>query len=124
MCRSLQRFTFVVFSLVFMFATLCSTTNAEDKPRLKIVMASPQGFLDDLEYLVVDLAEEKKQWDDNIYPSLDIFLIGVERTAPLRFDICSTMPVQMKSGYRYQPCIPVEAGRKGLKDFSSVTWTP
>ncbi|MCA9026040.1 MAG: hypothetical protein KDA86_12605 [Planctomycetaceae bacterium] len=125
MCRSLQRFTFVVFSLVFTFATLCSTTNAEDKPRLKIVMASPQGFLDDLEYLVVDLAEEKKQWDDNIYPSLDIFLIGVERTAPLRFDILlSDAGEDDKSGYRYQPCIPVEAGRKGLKDFIGNNLNP
>ena len=125
MRRSLPRFTLTTFAVLFGCLILLASTSKAEKPRIKVVMESPQGFIDDLEYLVVDLAEEKKQWDDNLFPSIDIFLIGVDREAPLRFDVLlNDAGPGEEAGYRFQPSIPVEAGRAGLREFITNNLNP
>ena len=90
------------------------------KPRVKLVMASAERVLSDLEWIIAELALEKGQWEQNIFPSLDIFLVGVDRDKPIRFDVQiggeedeSTTP----KGYRFQPGIPVDRNGKGIRDF-------
>ncbi len=125
MRRSFSRFTRVALALLVTGLSVCTSTQAQDKPRIKVIMESPQGFLNDLEYLIVDLAKENKQWVDNIFPSLDIFLIGVDRNQSLRFDVLlSNANPGEAAGYRYQPCIPLVPGRKGLKDFIKDNLNP
>ena len=125
MLRSLPRFTLTTFSVLFALLAATASTSLAEEPRIKVVMESPQGFIDDLKYLVVDLAQEKKQWDDNLFPSIDIFLIGVERNAPLRFDVLlNNAGPDEEAGYRFQPSIPVEAGRRGLKAFIEDNLNP
>lgn len=80
-------------------------------PAARVVagVGSAQSVLDSLEYLVVKLADKKKSWEDNIFPNLDIFLIGVSTDHPIRFD----MVFDPVNGYLTQAIIPTE----NLKDF-------
>jgi len=84
---------------------------ASSVPAARVVagIGSAQKVLDSLEYLVVDLAGKKKSWEDNIFPNLDIFLIGVSTDQPIRFDLVFD-PV---NGYLTQAIIPTA----NLKDF-------
>lgn len=84
---------------------------ADAVPAARVVagMGSAQKVLDSLEYLVVDLAGKKKSWDDNIFPNLDIFLIGVSTEHPIRFDFVFD-PV---NGYLTQAIVPTS----NLKEF-------
>lgn len=80
-------------------------------PAARVVagIGSAQNVLDSLEYMVVKLANKKKSWEDNIFPNLDIFLIGVSIDQPIRFDLVFD-PVH---GYQTQAIIPTA----DLKDF-------
>ncbi len=124
---SLQRILLALFVIGFSAASLA---HAEEKPRveeprIKGLLASPQAVLDDLEFLVVGLAREKKQWVNNIQPSIEIFLLGVDYNKPLRWDILvNNDGPDEKSGYRFQPSIPIDRGGKGLRTFIKKNLVP
>ncbi|WP_437228119.1 hypothetical protein SH661x_000731 [Planctomicrobium sp. SH661] len=84
--------------------------------RVAVGMGSAQNVLDSLEYMVVKLANKKKSWDDNIFPNLDIFLIGVSNEDPIRFDLVFD-PVH---GYQTQAMVPTA----NLKDFRENNLDP
>ena len=91
-----------------------------DKPRIKLVMASAERVLSDLEWIVAKLAREPGQWENSLFPSLDIFLLGVDRNKPIRFDVLigGEDPGAVNPGsYRFQPCIPVDRDGKDLRTF-------
>ncbi|MGE3999662.1 MAG: hypothetical protein AB7I48_05555 [Planctomycetaceae bacterium] len=119
MRQSLPRFAFLLLALsVLGLVPAPSAHAAEAPPRIKMLLSSSQGLIDDLEYLVVDLAQEKKQWEDNILPSIEIFLLGIDYKLPLRWDVLVNNEGQdEKSGYRYQPQIPIDRGGMELQTF-------
>ncbi len=122
MLPSLQRISLALFVIGFSAA---SAAHAEEQPRIKGLLASPQAVLDDLEFLVVDLAKEKKQWEKNVLPSIEIFLLGVDYNKPLRWDILvNNDGPDEKSGYRFQPSIPIDRGGKGLRTFIKENLVP
>ena len=121
---SLQRITLITLTLFVGCLSLGSAAHAEklsqteEKPRIKALLSSPQGLLDDLKYLIVDLAKEKRQWEENIQPTIEIFLFGVDYNKPLRWDVLvNNQGPDETSGYRFQPSIPLEPGPRGLKRF-------
>ncbi len=122
MLPSLQRISLALFVIGF---SVASPARAQDQPRIKGLLASPQAVLDDLEFLVVDLAKEKKQWQQNVLPSIEIFLLGVDYNKPLRWDILvNNDGPDEKSGYRFQPSIPLDRGGKGLRTFIKENLVP
>jgi hypothetical protein len=83
--------------LRFCFATCCvgwilltRPALADDKPapstRITIFLSSADDIIADAEHLVVDLAGEQQQWENNVFPNIDIFLIGVDTSRPIFFD--------------------------------------
>lgn len=105
------------------FACVESAASADDpeiKPRVKLVMSSAERVLEDLEWIIATLAKEQTQWEDNLFPSLDIFLFGIDRDKPIRFDAMiggedgdSTNP----GSYRFAPCLPVDRDGKDIRTF-------
>jgi hypothetical protein len=104
-----------------------SADDAPSKPRVKIYMSSAERVLADLEWIIADLAKEKGQWDNNIFPSLDIFLFGVDRNLPIRFDAMiggEDSGAVNPGSYRYAPCIPIDRGGKDLRTFIKDNLNP
>ena len=61
--------------------------DAADTPtRVVIVLRSADEIVADLKHMTVDLAGEEEKWDDAVFPNIDIFLLGVHREKPIRFD--------------------------------------
>lgn len=58
---------------------------AEDV-RIYSAIQSSQQVLDDLEYVVSKLAGKKDIYQNQVYPNVEIFLIGVDLEHPIRFD--------------------------------------
>jgi len=85
------------------------TLRAEDPPRAVVVVSSADALIADLEHVVADLAGKKKDWEDNVFPNIDIFLIGVDKSQPIRYD--QIMAAQ--GGRREQLIVPIS----DLKDF-------
>lgn len=126
MRRSLPRIMSLALTLsAFWFPAGTAVQAEDDPPRIKLMLSSSQSLIDDLEYLVVDLAQEKKQWGDNILPSIEIFLLGVDYKMPLRWDVLvNNEGPDEKSGYRYQPSIPIDRGGKELVTFIKENLVP
>jgi len=123
--RSLPLFTLVTLALsAGVFLPGSSLRADEEKPRIKVLLTSSQGLIDDLEHLVVDLAKEKQQWVNNIFPSIEVFLLGVDWNKPLRWDVLVNDGQDGKSGYRYQPCIPIDRGGREIRTFIKQNLEP
>lgn len=86
-------------------------TRADDPPapRAVLVIKSANDILEKLQHVIGDLAGKKKEWDANVLPNIEIFLFGVDRSKPVRYD----QIVGDKEGRREQMMVPVE----NLKDF-------
>jgi hypothetical protein len=59
----------------------------ENDDRVVSYLASPDELIADVKHIVVDLANEKKAWEDVVLPNLEIWLFGVERSKPVGLDI-------------------------------------
>ena len=81
---------------------LFATARAED-PRAVVVIKSADALIGDLEHMVVDLAGKDKEWENNVYPNIDIFLFGVDREQPIRYD----QLIGGKTGRRIQMMVPI-----------------
>jgi hypothetical protein len=89
-----------------------TTVRAEDPPRAVIVVSSADALIADLEHIVVDLAGKKKDWEDNVFPNIDIFLIGVDKSQPVRYD----QIMAAEGGRREQLIVPIEKLPDFIKD--------
>ena len=78
---------------------------AQDAPptRVVVVLTSADEIIADLRHMVVDLAGKKKDWDDNVFDNIDIFLIGVDKSQPVRFD----QLIAPDGGQRQQLMVPL-----------------
>lgn len=56
-------------------------------PTVVIMHAGVDRLLEDIEYLVVELAGEKNVWEDKIQPNFEVFLPGVDTKRPIRYDV-------------------------------------
>ena len=66
--------------------TFAPAVCAED-PRVVVVLNSADELIGDLEHICVDLAGKRKAWNNNVLPNIDLFLFGVDRTKPFRYDV-------------------------------------
>lgn len=79
-------------------------------------MGSADLLISELEHIVAKLAERQDSYDNNIFPNIDIFLIGVDTERPIRFD-----PIfSEQHGMELQPVIPILE----LKDFLNDNLDP
>src|SRR5262245_43294137 len=78
---------------------------AEDHPppRAVMVLKSTDDILAKLQHVIADLAGKQKEWENNVFPNIDIFLFGVDKTKPVRYD----QIVGGKDGRREQMMVPI-----------------
>lgn len=80
----------VLFALAALLAAAVPSASAggADPPptRVVFVVSSADAVLADLEHMVVKLGGDQKGWDNNVYPNIDIFLYGVDKSRAVRFD--------------------------------------
>lgn len=85
---------------------------AEDPPRAVVVLRSADALVADLEHIVAKLAGKQKDWDDNVFPNIDIFLLGVDKAQPVRYD----QIIAPEGGRREQLIVPIADIRTFIKD--------
>ncbi len=73
-------------AIVLSLACLRSTSAFDQPTRVTTYVASAQNVLDDLEYMVSELAGEPEIWKEKVFPNIDIFLYGLDPAQPIRFD--------------------------------------
>ncbi len=64
-------------------AGIGSTAWAEEPAKLHAGLRSANGLIQDVEYLTVKLAKQKAVYDKDIFPNIDIFLVGVNPELPV-----------------------------------------
>ncbi|QDU40831.1 hypothetical protein Mal4_51930 [Maioricimonas rarisocia] len=109
------RSTGLVLCLTAAVAFHAVSARADDpaKPaRIVTMLSSADRLIADLNFIVVDLAKESQQWENNIFPNIDIFLIGVDTQLPVGFDVL----FDADTGIRYQPQIPVTDMKSFIQD--------
>lgn len=96
-----------------------SVATAAEKPgRIVAGIASADSLLGDLEYIVSTLAGQKEQWNKNVFPNLEVFLIGVSTDRPVRMDTA----IDAENGKRSIFVIPVE--KANLTEFRDDNIAP
>lgn len=104
--KSIEKFS--VYKPILVATVLCSlivTSAIADDSETRIVagMGSANAVIEELEYMVSELAERVDSYENNIFPNIDIFLIGVDTEKPIRFD-----PIfSEQHGMELQPIIPL-----------------
>ncbi|MFG0297465.1 MAG: hypothetical protein ACF8PG_16275, partial [Maioricimonas sp. JB045] len=109
------RSTGLVLCLTLVMALHAVSARADDgaqPARIVTMLESADRLIADLNFIVVDLAKESQQWENNIFPNIDIFLIGVDPALPVGFDVL----FDADTGIRYQPQIPVTDMKSFIQD--------
>src|SRR5690606_14271852 len=105
--------------LALLCVTAASPVRAEDPPpRVVVVLKSSDALLADLEHVIAGQAGKKKEWENNVLPNIEIFLFGVDRAQPVRYD----QIMGGEGGRREQAIVPVPP--KDLKLFISDNLDP
>lgn len=92
-------------ALLLLLAVAAGPLAAQDSPptRIVVVLKSSDEIIADLEHMVVDLADEEEDWENNVFPNIDIFLIGIDKAQPVRFD----QLIAPDGGQRQQLMVPI-----------------
>lgn len=111
--RTISRLSFMLCALFLVCGRLAPAAGGEAPPtRVVIVVSSADAFLADVEHMVSDLGGDPKGWEKNVFPNIDIFLYGVDRGKPIRFD----QVIDAQSGQRTLFMVPL-VDKTGLNDF-------
>ena len=97
----------LVLSIGFFIPKAVIAENAS-APNISLVQINADGMIADLKYLVLDLANDKKGWN-NLDEILPTFLDGIDKERPMRIDILLGENQQE----RYRLILPIS----DLKDF-------
>lgn len=85
---------------------------AQKPSRIVAGLKSAQQLLDDMEFILVEMADKADSWENNVFPNIDIFLIGVDYENPVRFDVM----LDVERGQYLQAIIPVSDRDEFLQD--------
>lgn len=98
------RFPLVLGVALALVGSLLPADVRADDPRAVVVLKSADSLISDLEHIVADLAGRPNAWADNVFPNIDIFLYGVDREQPIRYD----QIIGGKTGRRAQMMVPID----------------
>ncbi len=102
----LMAFAVIAFSLpVCTFAA----EEAEKENKVTMMIIGADRLLEDVEYMVQDLASRNKIWKEKVEENIELFLEGIDREQPVRIDVF----FDEKSGEFYRPFFPIT----DVKDF-------
>lgn len=86
----LQQMTRLLYCVILVaFASHAVMTPAladDDEIRIVAGLGSADTIIGDLEFMIAELAQRKQSFEDNVFPNIDIFLIGIDPELPIRFD--------------------------------------
>lgn len=80
-------------------------------------VASSDELVNDLKFIVVDLAKENKAWEESVFPNIDVFLFGVDKTQPVGADLI----FDPDAGRRSNIHVPIANRREFLEDNLNAT---
>ncbi|MBL8852121.1 MAG: hypothetical protein JNG89_20780 [Planctomycetaceae bacterium] len=110
------RFPFLCQAAVALLGLISLGNVRAEEPRVVVVVQSAESLLGDLEHMVADLAGRREDWDNSVFPNIDIFLIGVDKTQPVRYD----QIMGAAGGRREQLMVPID----NLDDFINGNLDP
>ncbi len=87
-------------------AGIGSTAWAEEPAKLQAGMRSAKGLIQDMEYLTVKLAKQQAVYDKDIFPNIDVFLVGVNPELPVGGSLLFSS--DSKTGQRKMLQVPVD----------------
>ncbi|MCA8987234.1 MAG: hypothetical protein KDA78_06320, partial [Planctomycetaceae bacterium] len=101
---SFRAISAVLACCVLLMAPACLTAaDGDQENKISFMIISADRLLDDVEYMVDDLADRKKIWNEKIAESIELFLEGVDRKKPVRID----MFFDQETGEYYRPFFPI-----------------
>ncbi len=95
--------------VMFAFSPPAPGADPPREDKITFAITSADGLLEDLEFMVKDLAKKRREWNDDIRPNIELFLEGVDTTKPVRIDLF----FDEKLAEYYRPFFPVS----NLKSF-------
>lgn len=101
-------------ALLTLFARFPAAAQDEAAPptRIVVVLKSSDEVIADLEHMVSDLAGQPEDWENSVYLNIDVFLYGVDKSLPVRFD----QLIDAEGGQRMQMMVPVADLDEFIKD--------
>ncbi|MFV0445993.1 MAG: hypothetical protein ACK5Q5_20645 [Planctomycetaceae bacterium] len=106
-----------VAALCFAPGTLQSgSPQAAEPTRIITGVPSAERLLDDLRWIVGDLAGDQETWDETLQPAAEVFLIGVDPSRPVGTDVV----FDREGGQRKQFNIPIS----NLQEFREENLEP
>jgi hypothetical protein len=103
--------------LAWPFASASAADPIPDDGRVVAGIASADELVNDLKFIVVDLAEEEKAWEESVFPNIDVFLFGVDKTLPFGADLI----FDPKVGKQFNIHVPIEDKRAFIADNLNAT---
>lgn len=99
---------------ILLGVTQAGGLRADQPTRVITYVASAENVLTDLEYMVSELAGQPDIWEEKVFLNIDVFLIGLDSTQPIRFDSL----LDRESGVRSLLMLPLNDpnAREFLKD--------
>ena len=108
------RLTQTLVPLFLVCTSLLTTTLQAEEESSRVIagLHSAQTLLDDLEYIVAEVAGRKESYEDNIFLNIDTFLIGVNVEESVRMDLIFSE----EFGLEYQVIVPFSDLKEFLND--------
>ncbi|TWT61809.1 hypothetical protein Pan54_25460 [Rubinisphaera italica] len=109
---NLSRLQMIVAIAVIYLSLPACTFAAEEKEtenKVTMVIIGADRLLEDIEYMVNDLASRNKIWKEKVEENIELFLEGIDRKQPVRIDVF----FDEKNGEFYRPFFPIT----DVKDF-------
>lgn len=113
--------TRVLPAVGLMVTVCCGAARAQSEVKVTGMLSGADQLIEDLEYLVNDLAGERQVWEENVLPNIEIFLEGVSRTRPVRVDVLMD---PAKTQEQYISYIPVDDSRREQSNFLNNNLNP
>lgn len=99
------RLSLAIGVLLALWSVACVPPIRAEDPRVIVYLRSADSLTSDLQHLCADLAEKPREWSNNVFPNIDVFLFGVDRSLrPIRYD----QLIGAERGRREQIMVPID----------------
>jgi hypothetical protein len=105
----------IPFALPMMSASAADPVPGDGRIMAGIV--SSDELVNDLKFIVVDLAKEEKAWEESVFPNIDVFLFGVDQKRPVGAELY----FDPETGRRANIHVPIANRKVFIEDNLNAT---